>query len=164
MLWRIPSRPAIGRLLLDARGAVAWPSWLLGNQIEIRVIDAIGSHTPGAGMFGRVIDSGAIRPESVRLTSEGELSWDKDDATGRSAVSKMTYLAPFRFFEEFLLLPHRGPGMPAPRPGQGRHTAQGAARPRGEAASNGSVPQGEPSLVHAGAAGAPRARLSSGRC
>lgn len=98
-LCRIPSRPAIGRLLLEARGAVAWPSWLRGNQIEIRAVDAIGSHTPGAGLLGRVIDSGAIRPETVRLTPNGVLSWEKDDTAGLTSVSQTSYLAPFRDFE-----------------------------------------------------------------
>lgn len=98
-LYRVPSRPAEGRLMLDARGAVAWLSWLRGNQIEIRVIDAIGSFTPGLEHFGRLIDSGAIRPESVSLTEEGELSWDKYDVAGTTYVSATTYLAPFRSFE-----------------------------------------------------------------
>lgn len=65
----ISERPAGNRLLLDARGAIAWPQWLEHNQIEVRVLDASG---------GRSLDSGAIHPESLSLTRLGRLSWVND--------------------------------------------------------------------------------------
>lgn len=71
---RLAERPAGNRLLLDARGAIAWPQWLPGNQIEVRVRDGGGQ---------RVVDSGAIHPESLALTPGGRLTW-VNDATGHS--------------------------------------------------------------------------------
>jgi hypothetical protein len=72
----VAERPAGNRLLLDARGAIAWPRWLPANQVEIRVLDASGE---------RAIDSGAIRPESISLSPGGRLSWVKD-ATPRATL------------------------------------------------------------------------------
>lgn len=65
----IPERPAGGILLADARGSLVWPNWLPGNRVEIRVVDGGGE---------RVVDSGAIHPESLKLTSSGWLSWVND--------------------------------------------------------------------------------------
>jgi hypothetical protein len=75
---RIAERPAGNRLLLDARGAIAWPRWLPANQVEIRALDASGEH---------VIDSGAIHPESLVLTRGGRLSWI-NEATPRTTLLK----------------------------------------------------------------------------
>lgn len=75
---RIAERPAGGRLLLDAHGAIAWPRWLPGNQVEVRVLDAAGE---------RAIDSGAIRPESLTLSRNGRLTW-VNDTTPRAAQLK----------------------------------------------------------------------------
>lgn len=66
---RVAARPAGNRLLLDAGGAIAWPVWLPANQVEVRVLDAAGE---------RAVDSGAIHPESLRLTSGGRLRWVRD--------------------------------------------------------------------------------------
>ena len=66
---RIAERPAGNRLLLDARGAIAWPVWLPANQVEVRVLDAAGE---------RAVDAGAIHPESLTLTSGGRLGWVRD--------------------------------------------------------------------------------------
>lgn len=66
---RVAARPAGNRLLVDASGSIAWPVWLPANQVEVRVLDAVGE---------RAVDSGAIRPESLRLTSGGRLGWVND--------------------------------------------------------------------------------------
>jgi len=73
---KVAERPAGNRLLLDARGAMAWPRRLPANQVEVRVADAAGEHA---------VDSGAIRPESLTLTAGGRLWWVKD-GTPHSAL------------------------------------------------------------------------------
>jgi hypothetical protein len=85
-IYEIDGRPAGGRLLLDARGGIAWPSWLPHNQVAVRVIDSDGIRSPNARpeeLWGRVLDLGAIHPESLKL-SRGELNW-VNDGIGRSA-------------------------------------------------------------------------------
>lgn len=62
----VAERPAGSRLLLDARGALAWPSSLPDNQLEVHALDAAGE---------RVLDTGPIQPESLSLTRRGRLSW-----------------------------------------------------------------------------------------
>lgn len=85
----VPDRPAAGRLLLDARGAIAWPSWLPQNQVEILYVDGSGSGEFSRDTFGDAtgdvygnlvgaFDSGAIHPESLRLRSLGGIEWIKD--------------------------------------------------------------------------------------
>lgn len=66
---KIAEPPVFNRLLLSQHGAIAWPRWLPGNQVEIRVVDAAGDHA---------VDSGAIRPESLTMTPGGRLGWVKD--------------------------------------------------------------------------------------
>ena len=88
-VYEIDGRPAGGRLLLDTRGAIAWPSWLPHNQVAVRVIDSEGTRNPDAGpeeLWGRVLDSGAIHPESLEL-APGKLSWfNEDHSTSRDAL------------------------------------------------------------------------------
>lgn len=68
LIW-IPARPAGDRLLLNARGAVAWPSWLPNNQVDVIYDAEDRDHEYGARVL-RVADTGAIHPESLRLTSD----------------------------------------------------------------------------------------------
>ena len=75
---RVAQRPA-GGILLAARGALAWPSWLPGNQIEILVSDGGGE---------RAVDSGAIHPESLALTPGGLLSWRNEDTPRNAQLVK----------------------------------------------------------------------------
>jgi hypothetical protein len=75
---RVAERPA--RLLLDGRGAIAWPRPLTAGAVEVRVVDGAGE---------RAVDSGAIAPRSLALTAGGRLSWLRD------GVARSTLLQPF---------------------------------------------------------------------
>lgn len=76
-----PARPAGGRLLLDARGAVVWPDWLPNNQIQVLMEDHEREGFSIATPY--IVDSGPIHPESLRLTLGGRLDWI-NGATPRS--------------------------------------------------------------------------------
>jgi len=88
-IW-IPARPAGDRLLLNARGAVAWPSWLPNNQVDVIYDAEDRDHEYGARVL-RIADTGAIHPESLRLTSDGRLDWIND------GMPRSRQLAPIAF-------------------------------------------------------------------
>lgn len=77
---KVDGHPASNRLLLDARGAIAWPRRIAGDAVEVRVLDAAG---------GRALDTGAIAPRSLTLSARGRLRWVN------GTTPRMALLAPF---------------------------------------------------------------------